>query len=326
MNDLSDFLVNFHFLRPAWLFLLPAGVGLCVLIANRNSTIGPWRRVIAPDLLPHLIVQGSNTALIRPVNVLGVLIALILLAMAGPAWQKIPTPFVKNNAPLVFAIELTPSMQAEDVQPTRLERALQKIDDLIDLKISAQIGLIVYSGSSHIVVPLTSDTHLLKLFIQNLKPEIMPLQGDNPAEALEVATALLTGNKIPGTIVFVTDGIDGSHAPEFAENQTTAKKNFLFYGFGTEAGGKTKGGKTQVEGINLRGIKAISETVKGDIILSSVDATDIHTIKKKITVYLEGASPSDEDIQWIDAGYFLTWPIALILLLWARRGWTVKWV
>jgi Ca-activated chloride channel homolog len=325
MIDLATFVDNFHFLRPEWLLIMPFGIGLCVWIIRSNSTIKSWKRIITPDLLPHLIVQETKSTLFRPVIFLALLVILSPIAIAGPAWQRIPTPFVKNNAPLVFAIELTASMQAQDVQPSRLQRALQKIHDLIELKISSQIGLVAYSGSAHIVVPLTGDTNLLKLFAENLKAEIMPLQGDDPAEALQVANSLMAENQIPGTTIFVTDGIEGSFGAEFTKEQPEAIRNFIFYGFGTETGWKSNGTGPAIEGLNLRGINTISNAVNGSVILNSIDKTDLQAIKRKISIYLEGVSPENEDVQWLDAGYYLTWPIALIFLLWARRGWTVRW-
>ena len=102
------------------------------------------------------------------------LIVLICLALAGPTWQREPAPFADDTAALVIVVEVTPTMLAQDVQPSRLERAALKIHDLLALRRGSVTALVAYAGSAHLVLPLTQDGDLITEFAAQLDPSIMP--------------------------------------------------------------------------------------------------------------------------------------------------------
>ncbi|MGB5467107.1 MAG: VWA domain-containing protein, partial [Sedimenticolaceae bacterium] len=184
-------LTELHFLRPLWLLVLLPALLLTWVLWRRRGDLA-WRNVIAPHLLPHLLAGSGETAgRFRPLHLLGAFWLVAVIAIAGPAWQREPAPFTDQRVPLVIVLHLGASMLAEDIQPTRLERATHKIRDLLALRPGARTALIAYAGSAHLVMPFTTDARLVEEFAGELSPGLMPRPGNAPAEALTLATQLL---------------------------------------------------------------------------------------------------------------------------------------
>jgi len=127
-ESMTDF-SNFHLLRPMWLWAVIPAVALWILMLLEHSRTYRWRSVIAPHLLKHLVRHPKRRPWLRPTVVALPCFLMEIFVLAGPAWVRQQTPFVQDEAPLVVALDLSPSMNAIDVQPTRVERAQQKILD-----------------------------------------------------------------------------------------------------------------------------------------------------------------------------------------------------
>ena len=158
-------LAEFHFLRPQWLWLAVPAALVVWLFHRREDPERPWRGLVAPHLLPHLLVGGGGRFALRPVHGVAAFLLLCTLAVAGPTWQREPPPFVQDKAPLVVALDLSRTMDAIDVQPSRLERGKQKIRDLVGLREGARTALVAYAGSAHLVLPLTEDRRILETYL-----------------------------------------------------------------------------------------------------------------------------------------------------------------
>ncbi len=203
-------LAFFHFLRPAWLWLIPVTLYLWWRVRVRKISNSKITSGIAPHLASALTV--GNTKKLKWLAIDGITITLILisLATAGPTWSRIPNPLVAQTAPLVVVISLSEAMKSNDVPPTRAERATQKFLDILDTRAGAKTALMVYAGTAHKVVPLTEDPEVLKPFAEGLSPDIMPESGDNAAAALSLAIEMISKEKVQGAILFISDNINGS--------------------------------------------------------------------------------------------------------------------
>ena len=198
---------DFHFLRPLWLLNLLLAVLLWATIHYGASSERRWRRIIAPHLLAHLKVGGEQGWRFRPLHLVLMLIVLGSLGAAGPTWEREASPFAEDTAPLVIALDLSDSLNAIDIQPTRLERAKQKIRDLVSLRKGSRTALLVYAGSAHTVLPLSDDPALFETFLSALSSSVMPVAGKDPTKALALAEEILASDDVPGSILFLTDGI-----------------------------------------------------------------------------------------------------------------------
>jgi Ca-activated chloride channel family protein len=329
-------LTAFHFLRPNWLWLLILAVGLPVIWLRRHDVRQRWRNIIAPDLLEHLIVGESHRFQISPVHTVGVLIGLGAIAAAGPTWETERPPFNQDQAPLVVVLELAHSMEATDIQPTRLARAQQKVLDLARARKGARTGLVVFADSAHLVVPPTEDPAMLELYVPALSPSLMPKDGKNAAAGLIEAERLLEHDPVAGTIVFISDGFDESQTAAFESAAKGVRHQLLWLAVGTENGGPIRAGDGSVamdaEGhpmlatFDVEAIRKVAHETNIPLASLRADDDDIAWVRHRAQAWLAQVEASQIDPHWKESGYWLVFPILLIAVWSFRRGWTVKWL
>ena len=230
-------LADFHFLRPLWLLLIPVAPLLYWYVARRENVSIRWGQIIAPHLLEHLVVGAARRLQFRPIHLICLILLIGGVALSGPTWEREVPPFTKDKAPMVIVLDLSRSMDAIDIQPTRLERTKQKIRDLLNQRAGARNALFVYAGTSHMVLPFTEDPAIVELFLSSLSTSLMPKDGNDASAALRAAQVLLAGDEVPGTILFVTDGIERRDFPAFRAHRDTSRDQIVVLGVGTARGG-----------------------------------------------------------------------------------------
>ena len=321
--DLLASLEQFHFLRPAWLLLLiPAGF-LMWSVYQRSGSLRAWKKVIAPHLLEHLLLwESGEDGRWRPVYMLGFAWLIGILALAGPSWQMQASPFSEDQAAMFIVIKVTPEMLGRDIQPSRLQRSVLKIHDLLELKKDVRTGLIAYAGSAHLVMPLTSDTSIINSFAQALEPAIMPQNGDEPAQAITLANQRLLKAAVPGSIVLITDAIDSSQivALDKIRQQGGVEVHILAMAAGPEV--IPPPGSPPAPALDMDSLREAARTMGGTVNAVSADKRDVESLAANIERSISHA-PAQEGQQWKDAGYYLLALLALIMLTFFRRGGSV---
>jgi Ca-activated chloride channel family protein len=315
-------LAAFHFLRPAWLLLLLPAALLTWSLLRSHDPVQSWRRVIAPELLKHLLLQDkTKRGRFRPTYIVALAWLLCILSLAGPAWEKEPSPFTQDQSALFIILKVTPEMLAQDIQPSRLKRASQKIGDLLDLRPGTKTGLIAYAGSAHLVMPLTSDANIIREFVANLDPSVMPKPGDNPVQAIELAQRRLVRSGLPGSIVLISDYIDPSAQKSLAATRREAGTKVWVdvHLFAMAAGPEVIPAldSPPAPALDLDLMKAAAKAVDGDLTLPSVDDSDVRQLNGKIERSISRA-PAQEGERWKDAGYLLL-PLILLLAMFLFR-------
>jgi len=328
MFDLVYTLNALHFQRPWWLLGMVPLV-LCIFYIRRlNGADTRWKNVIAPHLLRALTVGGGGGHWFNPVTLSLTVVLLGTLVMAGPSWERQPSPLVEDEAGLVVALDLSSSMNQVDVQPSRLERAKQKIEDLLALRGGSPSGLIVYAGSAHQVIPLTNDRNIISNYLGALSTEMMPRPGKLPEKVLMLADRVLQGTEVPGTLLLVGDGAARDSQGAFRDYFDGAKHQLLVLGIGLEALPEARGGESGLASVHrplqADKLKQLAKAAGGDYQPLTVDQTDVRRIDRLINLHV---SNSDDSLHpWVDAGYYLLYPFALFVLFWFRKGWTLHWV
>jgi Ca-activated chloride channel family protein len=231
--------------------------------------------------------------------------------MAGPSWHKEASPFAEDMAGMVVLLKVTPSMMAEDVQPSRLVRAKQKLHDLLALREGGATGLIAYSGSAHLVMPLTQDGRIINIMAEELAPETMPVEGDVLADALEVAGTLFKQSGRTGSVVVIADTVSPGQTNKLdqLERQERMPVHFL----AVNALG------SQVD----KGLSDAAKVLAAKVAILSVDASDLEGITRQAQRDLTTVLAEQSGERWKDSGYALIPLIVLVSLVWARRGWKV---
>lgn len=204
MPDL-ELLKQIHFLRPEWLILfIPY---LFVLFIKNKKTKEKGGMHFPPHLMKALNVNKKTWKSNLPFKLLVVILSLGIIVVSGFSWKKVASPFGENKSNLVIVLDSSKSMLETDLAPSRLERSKQKINDLLEARIGGRSALIVYSGSAHVVMPLTEDIEVFKPFLDAVDPKIMPKKGKFAEKALKLIDKLSENTKDPLTILLVTDGL-----------------------------------------------------------------------------------------------------------------------
>lgn len=314
-------LVHFHLLRPWWLLaFIPLFLTFRYLLAARNP-VGKWRDVIAPHLLKVMLVRHGRASWFNPLSVSMFVVLLCIIALSGPTWKQQASPFTEDIAALVIALDVSSSMQQSDVQPTRLERAKQKVQDLLALRPGGRVGLIVYAGSAHSVIPLTNDADVINNFLNAIVTEMMPRKGKFPEKALPIAQKMLQDSPVPGTVLMIGDGVSPESDGAFSKYFSSQHHQLLVLGVGRDS--PPQADDNAFLPLERAALKKLASNSDGYFQALTVDKEDVTNLNHRINNYLvivdDGSQP------WVDAGYYLLFPIALIMLLWFRKGWTLHW-
>lgn len=329
---MPELIEQFHFLRPLWLLAIIPCLLLFALLWKQQQEQGNWQRVIAPELLSHLLQGQAQKQSNKPLYLLlaGWIIACI--ALSGPTWQKIPTPVSKSQQPLVVVVDMSYKMYASDVSPNRLSRVRYKLLDLFRLRKDGLSALVVYAESAHTVSPLTDDSKTLANLVSAVSPEIMPEQGDEPIKGIEQAISLLEqGSGQAGDILLITDSLPGLQAEHIRSLLEKTGHRLSILGIGSDQGAP----------ISLPGGGYLKDS-KGTIVIPQRDTAQLRSLAQATGGVYRNFSLDDSDLkavlpkpnnkdntiqverlfdQWNDAGYWLVLLLLPLALFGFRKGW-----
>jgi len=328
----SDF-SQLHLLRPlAMLGLIPALIAVA-LAQWRKRSAGNWEKIINPALLPYLM-QGETSKKQR--GMLWVLLAWIItcFALAGPSWQQLPQPVHKKDAALILIMDLSPSMLAEDVKPSRLERARYKLIDILKNRSEGFSALVVYGGAAYTLTPLTEDSNTIISLVPVLHPTLLPEYGSNTEDAIATALELaVNGGYQQGDLLLITDEVSRSAFNSIQSMISKAGKFRLsILGVGTEqgapiptgAGGfaKDRSGAIVIPQLSPASLQMLAQNNGGIYASMSADDSDIDALLASTEELFPDATKELErsfDL-WDDQGFWLAFLLLPIILLSFRKG------
>lgn len=320
--------VPLHFLRPWWwLALAPLPLALWMLARNGGgrATLG---RLADAALLPYLVHDtGARKRL-----ALGLVAGAWLLAVAalsGPAWQKAATPLYVNGGARVIVLSLADDMLAQDMQPDRMARARFAVRDLLDGAGDARLALVAYAGAAFTVAPLTDDKHTVLNLLQALKPDVMPVPGNNAAAGIRQAVELLQhAHAKGGQVVLLTDTA-GSAAVTQARAARARGIRVDVLGIGTTEGApvpQRQGGFASGFGGVLMArrddgaLRAVASAGGGRYAVLQADGSG--TAAFGVPVAQGGHASRNQRAQlWRDGGVWLLPALLVLVALAFRRGW-----
>jgi Ca-activated chloride channel family protein len=327
-------LADFQFLRPEWLWAIPAIIALAVLLARRALTPGSWEHVVDPQLAPH-VLSGSAT---RGGGIrwwlLGIAGIIAALSLAGPAWQRIEQPVFRSDQALVIALDLSRSMDAQDVAPSRMLRARLKILDIIERRAGGQTALVVYSSNAFTVTPLTGDGDTIAALVNSLTTDIMPSRGSYPTSAIRKGQQLLEQAGAGfGEVLLITDGGASPDTERAARDLVDAGFSLSILGVGTGqgapipklAGGFVTDGAGQIAVARLeeRSLRRLAAAGGGRYATLSSDNRDLDYLLSGEVGTRQATDESMASDQWREEGPWLALFLLPLAALAFRRGWVV---
>ncbi len=166
-------------------------------------------------------------------------LALLIISLANPKMGTKLETVKRQGVDIVFALDVSKSMLAEDIAPSRLDKAKQIVSKIIENLGSDRIGIIIYAGNSYPLLPITTDHAAAKMFLQNANPDMVSSQGTAINEAIEMGITFFDNDEQTNRFLFiVSDGED--HEENTIElAQQASKEGIKTYtiGVGTEKGG-----------------------------------------------------------------------------------------
>lgn len=333
MNALGEF----HFLRPlALLALLLLPLFWFVWRAARSEA-GAWRAVVDAHLLPHLLERVDGGPDRSAFALAALLWTLACVALAGPAWEREPMPLYHNQAARVLAIELAPTMYAQDEKPNRLARARFKLDDILGRSRDHQTALIGYAGDAFVAAPLTDDVGTVRNLIDALDPGTMPVTGNDAARAIEAGVDLIEQAGLHrGEIVLLADGV-GPEAVAAARKALARGVTVSVLGIGSAAGApvplpqgdflKDDDGNMVVARLDEMALRAVAEAGGGRYATLSADAHDLDALlpdRVDVAKNADVGGQTAESTRWRDRGPWLLLLLLPLALLGFRRGWLMS--
>lgn len=328
-------LSEFHFLRPWWLLALLGLAGIVWLLARRQAGAGDWADYCDEALMPYVLIGSVSRQSRLPLWLAGLTGLVAILALAGPAWERLPTPVFRNLSAMVIVLDLSWAMEANDLKPNRLERARFKIDDLLRARKDGQTALLAYSGDAFVVTPLTDDAATISAQLTALSPSIMPVQGTRMDLGLAAAGRLLqqAGQKT-GDVLVVTAGEDVASATAAASQLKSEGYRVSLIGVGSREGApiplaeggflKDSDGKMLLSRLDIKALWDLAQAGGGVYRTLDAGSADTDAVLEFVDRRAEADQPSGQDVhvdQWRDGGIWLL-PILIPLAgLGFRRGW-----
>ena len=324
---------EFHFLRPWWLLGALPALALAAFWVRRHFARSHWRDAVEPHLLDALLERAQESRHRWTAWALALALLVGAAALAGPTWQRLPQPVEQKQDGLVVLFDLSLSMYAQDLSPSRLARASHKIADVLRARDEGFTALVAYAGDGHVVAPLTDDVRTIENLLTALSPAMMPVFGSNPASAIDLALELLANARMAqGRLLMVTDGID-----RVSEVAARCSRRFplSILGIGTAAGAPIPLEFANQPGQQLR-------DSQGQVVRASLDSDRLATVADLCHGGYRSAGVGDADIRhllatplpgeegsqevdrefdaWADFGYWGAVVLLPVLLLGFRRG------
>jgi Ca-activated chloride channel family protein len=326
---------EFHFLRPWWLLALLPLAGLLLIYMRRRLHGGGWQRVCDAALLPHVLIgTATEAASKRPLVLLALAGALTIVALAGPAWDRLPQPVFNNRDAMVIALDLSRSMDATDLHPSRLTRARFKVNDMLRERRDGLTALLAYAGEAFTVTPLTDDTATILSQLSALTTDIMPVLGNDTAAALDLAGKLLRQAGLArGNVVLITDEVDAGAALPIARQLRSSGYRVSVLGVGTEDGApvvlpdggflKDDAGEIVIPRLDEEPMRELAQAGGGAFSPLTVDDSDLRQLTALNETWIDDSAPEESrriaDV-WEDRGPWLLLPLLPLAALAFRRG------
>ncbi len=342
LNAVSDF----HFIRPLWLLAIAPVLLLSGWLLTAQRQNKRWSGVIDADLLEHLLDAPAGVRKRWPITMLSLAWLIACIALAGPSWQRLPQAVEKKADIMVVIVDMTLSMYATDITPSRLLRARYKLLQLLAQRKEGQTALISYSGDAHVVSPLTDDSKTIAALVPALSPEIMPTIGSNAGAAFNIAAELIgTSGSRSARIVWFTDELLNKDRQPIETVLARYDIDLVTIGIGSEHGGlikmpdgkfvKDNRGKLITAKLNRAEIQQFVAAQGGRYIDLRSDNQDIdYALSESLfeaneAGQIDGGKSVRQDRQrtierWRDQGVWLVLLLIPVALLSFRRGWLLS--
>lgn len=331
MTLLSDI----QLIRPYWLLaLLPLAVVL-VLLWRKRTGAAIWRTVVDAHLLPHLLQNETGRPRRLPLILLALGWIILVIALAGPVWEKLPQPVFTTTSEGAILLDLSPSMNAADRSPSRLARARFEILDLLRATEQGQVALLAFGPEPFIVSPLSGDARTIAAQVPQLTTDLIPVPGPRRTDlALEAAGEMLDQARAHhADLILVTDGV-GELAGSLAAARTLAERGhrLSILAVGTAKGApvpsasggfmQNDDGAIEIAQLDRDALQALAKAGNGryvEAVVGDRDTKALTSVATRLDERVEQTALSADT--WREEGPWLLLVLLPLAALAFRRGW-----
>ncbi|MFT3794406.1 VWA domain-containing protein [Flavobacterium sp.] len=250
------------------------------------------------DLVKKLSPEKSNFKPALKFTIMLLALASLILGLVNPKIGTKTETVKREGIDIVFAVDVSKSMLAEDVAPSRLEKSKQIVSQIVNNLGSDRIGIVAYAGSAFPVLPITSDYGVAKMFLQSMNTDMVSSLGTSLDEAIKLSeTYFDKKGKTNKLLIMISDGEDhGEGAEEAAEEANKFGLKIITIGVGTEKGGpiplkkngivesfkRDQEGEVVITKLNQQSLKDIAKATKGGYVYGSSTKEVVEYVKKAL--------------------------------------------
>jgi Ca-activated chloride channel family protein len=262
------------------------------------------------DLVKKLIPEYSSFKAILKFLIVILGLSAIIIAIANPRLGTKMETIKRDGIDIVFALDVSKSMLAEDIAPNRLEKSKQIINQIINNLQGDRIGLIAYAGSAYPILPMTSDYSIGKMYLQNANTNMLSSQGTALNQAINQAINFFDDDQQSKLLILISDGEDhGDDANEALEIAKEKGIKIVTISVGSTKGGqipikengkilgykKDSNGETVITKMNPETLKLIAETTKGKYL----DGNNTKSVVDNLQTVLGSIEKNESETQQI---------------------------
>lgn len=278
-------------------------------------------------LLQHLSPEKSTFKPVLKLIVVLLGLAALIVALVNPKIGTKMETVKRQGVDIVFAVDVSKSMLAEDLAPNRLEKSKQVVSQIINQLGSDRIGIVGYAGSAYPVLPITTDYSVAKMYLQGMNTDMVSSQGTALGDALKLAASYFDDPQTSKLIIMLSDGEDHGEGFEEALEEIKDKKiKVITIGIGTEKGGpiplrhngviesfkKDQNGETVITKLYPETLKTIAKNANGGYVFGGSTKEVLEYVKNG----LDNLEKTDFESQQIaDFESQFQWFLGLAFLL-----------
>lgn len=324
---------TFHFMRPWWLLSLAILLLALPWLWHLFKQQSGWQRVLAPHLSQALLKSSDKGQSKVWFGVVASAWVITSIALAGPSWERLPTPVYQSERNAVIIIDMSLNTRATDISPDRLTRLRFKALDLLEELTNTQVGLVAYAGDAYSISPLTRDHENMRAMIPALSPEIMPVVGNYPLLAFQEAHRMIVDAGYENAeLYWLSAGMRLDDYQEISRFLRGKGHRLSTLVAGEEESSpirlatgdmlRDNLGRLSMARLNARLFERISDEYHGRYARLRADDADI----KHLTAqgpWQQGVvedAESERTDQWLDFGPYLAWLLLPLAIFAMRRG------
>ena len=290
---------------------------------------------------------SPESSVFKPVLKLGVLLLALtglILALVNPKIGTKMETVKREGIDIVFAVDVSKSMLAEDVAPNRLDKSKQIVSQIINQLGSDRIGIVAYAGNAFPVLPITTDYSVAKMFLQSMNTDMVSSVGTSLNEAIKLSSTYYDDKKTSKLLIMISDGEDHSEgAQEAAEEANKLGIKIITIGVGTEKGGtiplkkngvvegfkKDNNNEVVITKLNQESLQTIAKATKGGYVNGNNTKEVVEYIKNALNniqkTEFEATEMADfqSQFQWF-LGFAFVFLFLDIFLLERKTSWVNK--